>query len=82
MIIAVRQNRRRQTMTVKTLLTLTMIVTAVFVFKDVPAKTLIDIMLAEILVSLFWVPRRKTNDFDAYIRRRNESMHRIDTNIR
>ena len=69
-------------MTVKTLLTLTMIVTAVFVFKDVPAKTLIDIMLAEILVSLFWVPRRKTNDFDAYIRRRNESMHRIDTNIR
>lgn len=41
-------------MTIKTLLTLTMIVTAVFVFKDVPAKTMVDIMLAEILVPLFW----------------------------
>lgn len=42
-------------MTMKALLTTTMIVTAVFVFKDVPAKTMIDIMLAEILVSLFWL---------------------------
>ena len=37
-------------MTVKTLLTFTMIVTAVFVFKDVSVKTLIDITLAVIAV--------------------------------
>jgi hypothetical protein len=46
-------------MTVKTLLTITMIVTAVFVFNDVPAKTLIDIMIAEIIVSLFWWSQEK-----------------------
>ena len=46
-------------MTMKALLTLTMIVTAVFVFKDVPVKTLIDIMLAVIVVALFWLPKEK-----------------------
>jgi hypothetical protein len=46
-------------MTMKALLTITMIVTAVFVFKDVPAKTLIVIVLAEILVSLFWWSQEK-----------------------
>ena len=46
-------------MNMKALLTITMIVTAVFVFKDVPAKTMIDIMLAEILVSLFWWSQEK-----------------------
>lgn len=43
----------------KALLTFTMIVTAVFVFKDVSAKTLIDIMLAVIVVALFWLPKEK-----------------------
>lgn len=46
-------------MTMKSLLTITMIVTAVFVLKDVPAKTMIDIMLAVILVSLFWWSQEK-----------------------
>ena len=40
-------------MTVKTMLTITMIVTAVFVFNDVPVKTLIDITVAVIVVSMF-----------------------------
>ena len=48
-----------RTMTMKSLLTITMIVTAVFVLKDVPAKTMIDIMLAVILVSLFWWSQEK-----------------------
>lgn len=46
-------------MTMKALLTITMIVTAVFVFKDVPAKTLIDITLAVIVVALFWWSQEK-----------------------
>lgn len=46
-------------MTVKTLLTITMIVTTVFVFKDVPVETLIDILFAEILVALFWLPKEE-----------------------
>jgi hypothetical protein len=46
-------------MTMKALLTITMIVTAVFVFKDVPAKMLINITLAEILASLFWWSQEK-----------------------
>ena len=48
-----------RTMTMKSLLTIMMIVTAVFVFKDVPAKTLTDITLAVILVSLFWWSQEK-----------------------
>lgn len=44
-------------MTMKALLTLTMIVTAVFVFKDVPAKTLIGIMLAMLVVAMFRIPK-------------------------
>lgn len=44
-------------MTMKALLTITMIVTAVFVFKDVPAKTLINIMIAIIVVAMFWIPK-------------------------
>ena len=44
-------------MTMKAFLTITMIVTAVFVFKDVPAKTLVDIMIAVIVVAMFWLPK-------------------------
>ena len=46
-------------MTVKTMLTITMIVTAVFVFKDVPVETLIDIMIAVIVDAMFWLPKEK-----------------------
>ena len=46
-----------KTMTMKSLLTITMLVTAVFVFKDVPAKTLIDIMLAVFVVAMFRIPK-------------------------
>lgn len=44
-------------MTMKSLLTITMLVTAVFVFKDVPVKTLIDIMLAVFVVAMFRIPK-------------------------
>lgn len=46
-----------RTMTMKALLTITMTVTAMFVFKDVPAKTLINIMIAVIVVAMFWIPK-------------------------
>ena len=44
-------------MTMKSLLTIMMIVTAVFVFKDVPAKTLIDITLAVVVAAMFRIPK-------------------------
>lgn len=46
-------------MTMKLLLTFAMIVTAVFVFKDVPAKTLIGITLAMLVVAMFHIPKDK-----------------------
>lgn len=46
-------------MTIKTLLTLTMIVTAVFVFKNVPAKNIADILILEFILTLFWWSQEK-----------------------
>ena len=46
-------------MTMKALLTIMMIVTAVFVFKDVPAKTIADILILEFILTLFWWSQEK-----------------------
>ena len=49
-------------MTMKALLTITMIVTAVFVFKNVPSKTLIDLMFAVTVVAMFFIPKGDKDD--------------------
>ncbi len=43
----------------KALLAITMIVTAVFVFKYVPVKTMIDIMSSVVVVAMFRIPKEK-----------------------
>lgn len=40
-------------MTVKTIMTIVLSAVAVFVFKDLPMKTLIDLVLAVIVVAMF-----------------------------
>ena len=58
MIFALTQSRRKKAMTVKTLLTITMIVTAVFVFKA-PVETIIDILILEFILTLFWLTKEE-----------------------
>ena len=49
-------------MTAKTIMTIVLSAVAVFVFVDLPMKTLIDLMLAVFVVAMFRVPKEDDDD--------------------